>query len=242
MTLDQFITDTHELTDWLKKRFQQDKVVLAGHSWGSLLGMHVIARHPDDYSAFVAVSPAINWLEGARISYEFTLNTAQQKQDTTALATLKRIGKPDDGFLSDEGAYKQHRALVEKYGGVLHQNLKLPHSQLLLRSKEYSLLDLLKTRKIARLSAPLVKEIFPKLDLKSQIPAVEVPVYFFLGRYDYNCPSELAADYYNSLQAPFKELIWFEESAHSACWEESDKFNALVMEKLLPAKSEGVPK
>ncbi|WP_247237983.1 alpha/beta fold hydrolase [Telluribacter sp. SYSU D00476] len=243
MTLDQFIADTHELTQWLKQRFNQDKVVLLGHSWGGLLGMHVIARHPVDYTAFVAVSPVTNGPESERLSYEFTLNTAQQKQDTVALATLKRIGNPVNGIYRDGwSALKQQRDLVQKYGGVLHQNLKLPHSQIFLRSREYSLLDLLKTKKIIRLSAPMAKDIWPEMDLKNQIPVVKVPVYFCLGRYDYNCPSELVADYYESLQAPYKELIWFEESAHAACLEESDKFNALVMEKLVPENNKGVPK
>jgi len=80
----------------------------------------------------------------------------------------------------------------------------------------------------------MVREIWPKMDLKSQIPAVKVPVYFCLGKYDYNCPSTLVADYYESLQAPFKELIWFNESAHAPCLEEPQKFNALLRERVLP--------
>jgi proline iminopeptidase len=232
MTLDQFIADTYELTNWLKKRFQQDKVVLVGHSWGGLLGMHVVAKHPTDYSALIAVSPGVNWLKGLQLSYEFTRNTAQQKQDTLALATLNRIGKPENGFFKDESAFKLHRDILQKYGGVLHQNHKLTEIQFFLRSTEYRLWDLLKARKIRRAAAPMAKEIFPKLDLKTQIPAVKVPVYFCLGRHDYISPSELAADYYQSLQAPVKTLVWFEESAHAACWEESEKFNAFLEEIL----------
>ncbi|QHV94315.1 alpha/beta fold hydrolase [Spirosoma endbachense] len=233
MRMDQFIADAYELTIWLKKHFGQDKLFLVGHSWGGLLGMHVIAKHPDDYRAFVAVSPVSNGPQSEQLSYEFTLNSAQQKQDTAAVATLKRIGPPENGLYKEGlGALKQQRNLVQKYGGALHQNLRMPGSQLFLRSREYSLLDLLKTNKIQRLSYPMVQTIWPLMDLKAQIPVIKVPVYFCLGRYDYNCPSTLVANYYNSLQAPFKELIWFEESAHLPCWEEPQKFNALLQEKL----------
>jgi pimeloyl-ACP methyl ester carboxylesterase len=36
MNIDQFIADTRELTLHLLKRFQKDRLVLVGHSWGSL--------------------------------------------------------------------------------------------------------------------------------------------------------------------------------------------------------------
>lgn len=235
MTLEQFIADTHELTDWLKKQFNQDKIVLVGHSWGGLLGMHVIDKHPDNYHALVAISPVSNGLQSERLSYEFTLKTAQHKQDTTALATLKRIGAPSNGLYKDGlSALKQQRDLVQKYGGAFHQNIQATSSQIFRRSKEYGLLDYLKFNKIVRLSSPIIEKIWPTLDLKSQIPAVKVPVYFCLGRYDYNCPSSLVADYYDFLQAPSKELVWFTESAHAGCWEEPQKFNALLTEKVLP--------
>lgn len=235
MTLEQFIADTHELTTWLKKRFNQAKLVLVGHSWGSVLGLHVIARYPDDYQAFVAVSPLTNGPLSEQASYQFTLNRAQQQQDTLAMATLKRIGTPINGLYREGlSALKQQRELVKKYGGALHTNLKLPGSQLFLRSKEYSFMDLLKTKKIQRLSYPMLQRIWPTLDLKTQIPAIKVPIYFCLGRYDNNCPSSLVADYYEFLQAPKKELIWFEESAHLPCWEEPQTFNSLLKERLHP--------
>ncbi|RAI75570.1 hypothetical protein HMF3257_17915 [Spirosoma telluris] len=74
------------------------------------------------------------------------------------------------------------------------------------------------------------------MDLKTQILALTIPIYFCLGRYDFNCPATLVADYYESLMAPVKELIWFEESAHLPCWEEPQTFNVLLIEKLKPER------
>ena len=240
MTLDQFVADTHALTKWLQQRFNQRKIVLVGHSWGGLLGMHVIAKHPDDYQAFMAVSPISNRPGSEQVSYEFTLNNAQQKQDAGALATLQQIGPPENGlYKGGLPALKQQRALVQKYGGVVHTYLKMPGSQIYLRSKEYSLLSLLKVNKIQRLHSPMIQTLWPAIDLKKQVPAVNVPIYFCLGRYDNNCPSTLVADYFESVQAPYKELIWFDGSAHLPCWEEPQKFNALVKEKLAIRSDKG---
>jgi pimeloyl-ACP methyl ester carboxylesterase len=63
-------------------------------------------------------------------------------------------------------------------------------------------------------------------ELVHEVSAVQVPVYFFLGRYDYNTPSELAAAYLQTLSAPSKKVVWFEESAHFPFLEEPAKFAA----------------
>jgi pimeloyl-ACP methyl ester carboxylesterase len=62
--------------------------------------------------------------------------------------------------------------------------------------------------------------------LSEEVKALAVPVYFFLGGYDYTAPSELAAEYLASLSAPDKGLRWFEQSAHFPFLEESAKFSA----------------
>lgn len=235
MTLDQFVADTHELTNWLKSHFNQDKIFLVGHSWGGLLALHVINKYPADYTALVAISPITDGPHSEQLSYKFTVDAAQQRQDTAALTTLQRMGPPVNGvYKGGISDLKQQRYFVQKYGGVYHQDLGGKVYGILRRSKEYNILDYLKTNKIARLNSPMIEAIWPTLDLKNQIPAVTVPVYFCLGRYDYNCPATLVADYCQSLQAPFKEVIWFEESAHHLCSEEAQKFNALIKEKLLP--------
>jgi proline iminopeptidase len=55
-----------------------------------------------------------------------------------------------------------------------------------------------------------------------------------LGKYDYEVPSVLAEQYFKIIEAPKKELIWFEKSAHFAYTEENEKFNDLLINHLLP--------
>jgi pimeloyl-ACP methyl ester carboxylesterase len=64
---------------------------------------------------------------------------------------------------------------------------------------------------------------------------VEIPVHFCLGRHDYEVPSVLSAKYFETLRAPGKQLVWFERSAHMANTEEKDKFNAFMIDTVLPA-------
>lgn len=63
---------------------------------------------------------------------------------------------------------------------------------------------------------------FDYIDL---IPELEVRVYFFIGHNDYNTPYKLVEEYYQIIEAPKKELVVFEISAHSPFFAESEKFN-----------------
>ncbi|MGL4374780.1 MAG: hypothetical protein ACRCS6_13380, partial [Turicibacter sp.] len=51
-------------------------------------------------------------------------------------------------------------------------------------------------------------------NLLREIKKVEVPVHFIQGMYDQITPNELVTSLFNQLEAPNKELILFEESAH----------------------------
>jgi pimeloyl-ACP methyl ester carboxylesterase len=67
-----------------------------------------------------------------------------------------------------------------------------------------------------------------------QATQLEVPVYFLIGRHDVNAPPVLTEQYYEVLNAPHKELIWFEHSGHNPWVTESDTFVGVVVNKILP--------
>ncbi|MBP2638785.1 MAG: alpha/beta hydrolase, partial [Firmicutes bacterium] len=61
-----------------------------------------------------------------------------------------------------------------------------------------------------------------------QVPELKVPVYFFLGLYDYVTPTPSVEEYCKVLKAPYKEIIWFELSAHRMDVEEPEKFQSVI--------------
>lgn len=74
----------------------------------------------------------------------------------------------------------------------------------------------------------------PEVDPFKSVPEIGVPVFFMMGRYDQECPSEIAERYFGAVEAPVKELIWFGRSAHLPNSEERDLFNKVMVEKVLP--------
>lgn len=78
--------------------------------------------------------------------------------------------------------------------------------------------------------------VYPQLwdvDFRVQATQLEVPVYFLIGRHDVNAPPVLAEEYFELLNAPYKEFIWFEYSGHNPWVTESTEFVDVVVNKVL---------
>ena len=73
------------------------------------------------------------------------------------------------------------------------------------------------------------------LNLVKAVPALQMPVFFFLGRHDHMVVAETSVAYFDRLTAPSKRLVWFEESAHDPPVEEPAKFNGAMAELVRPA-------
>ena len=106
-------------------------------------------------------------------------------------------------------------------------------STLDLFAPEYSLRDLVNLKQGNRASIEYLWDDLLAINLFDQIPEMNVPVFFLTGRHDYVVPYELVEAYYYYLKAPYKELIWFENSAHSPLYEESDLFNQILIQQIL---------
>ena len=77
--------------------------------------------------------------------------------------------------------------------------------------------------------------VYPQLwnvDFREQAKQLEVPAYLLLGRYDVNAPV-LAEEYLAKLNAPHKELIWFDHSGHDPWVTEGSRFVDVIVDKVL---------
>ena len=74
-------------------------------------------------------------------------------------------------------------------------------------------------------------------DLTKRIQKLDIPVYFFHGKYDYTVSYLLAKVYLDELQAPLKGFYTFEHSAHSPMFEEPDRIKQILQEDILAGKN-----
>jgi pimeloyl-ACP methyl ester carboxylesterase len=230
LTVDTYVNDTFALVNYLRVRFDQDKIYLVGHSWGTIPGLLVVRNHPELFHAYIGASQVVNLFEMETIGLRFARQQAETDSNFEALAAMEDISPPYlEDNLNDLGTQRRWLAY---YGGSLRNVSIADGLHTLLTSPEYSLADIIAFFGMGT-SAGHVWPQLANLDFFTQVPELEVPVYFFTGRYDYQTPFELTERYFDVLKAPHKELIWFESSAHIMKMSDPDHYQNMLIEKVL---------
>ena len=231
MTLDQFVADLNQLVGILKRRFGQSKVVLAGHSWGTNIGIAYAQAHPENVSAYIGIGQIANAAESERRSYAFTVAQAKKRGDAEALVDLTKIGPPP--YPTD--ALLIQRGWLDKFGGAWHKPTSM--FQLMLTSYKASELtwyDGVKFNAGIDFSLKALGPQIDKIDWMGKATRFAVPVFIVAGRHDRNSDANLAHEYFDKIGAPVKQFKWFEQSAHSPPFEEPAEFNAFMINDVLP--------
>ena len=210
---------------YLCQRFKQKKIYVLGESWGSALGILLVQRYPELFSAFIGTGQMVAFAETEVRDYELALKMAKEQRDTKLVEKLKKQGLPPyygkdvvwkvfsyNQYLHD---YMTKNPKIERPGYNTFRDLAGP---------EYGLYD--KVNFLLGLVTTFT-HVYPQLynvDLRKQAIKLAVPVYFVEGRHDIDAPPALTEEYFNALKAPHKEFIWFEHSGHSPWINERDKF------------------
>lgn len=231
LTLEQLIADTHELTAILKQRFHTQKIYLVGHSWGACLGLLVAARYAQDYYAYVAISQPVCLTENEEISYQWVLDTAIARGNRKAVRQLQAIGRPQQGrYTSGFQAIATKGKWIRALGGTLYGQNALPVMLgVILRSPVYNGLDLFNYIRGEQLAVSQLWRTIEALDLR-QITRLDLPLYLFHGKDDYQAVYPLAEAWFRAVQAPRKAMVALDRVAHGALFEEPDRFLELMLQ------------
>ena len=232
MTIAQFVRDLDEVVEMVRQRFEKDKVVLLGHSWGTVPGTIYAALHPEKISAYIGIAQIADVPQGRRLSYAFAVAEARKRRNAKAISELEIIGPPPYASVNEMLTAGKW---VERFGGVFHADLstgKLIWSAL--STDEANLIDLVRFGQGNRFSLIQLEDEISRLNLSERYLSFDVPVFFLLGRYDRHVPAILSEQYFARIKAPFKGIVWFEQSAHNPPFEEPVKFNQVLIEQVLP--------
>lgn len=231
ITKDVYVEDAHNVVLYLKERFCKDKIIIVGHSFGSVLGVWLAKKYPEDISAYFGVGQCVDYLRNEEISYDWALDEAIRVGYKKGVKTLKKIGRPVNGRYehAHQRSLMRQRAVLHRLGGATFANRKPYWQELLFHDvpimfKEYRIRGLVKYIKgLAYVTRQPVANENP--DFLNSARELNVPVFLLLGRYDFNCPCSLANEWFDALTAPVKKLVWFDKSAHSPQWEEPKEWN-----------------
>jgi pimeloyl-ACP methyl ester carboxylesterase len=238
LTVDQYTDDIIALSEHLQERFDEEKIYLVGHSWGSIIGVRAVQQRPDLYHAYIGTAQMVNVLESDQIIYLKMLDYASQAGDSKYMQSLEKQGPPPyngknpiipyANLLSREYQVFETRATTNqtyiKDGDLL---------KLMLRQPEYGWLDRVHNLLGLKNTFNVVYPQLQAFDFREDATELDLPVYLISGRNDSNAPTWLTEDYFNQIEAPAKQLIYFEDSGHGMIWQEAERFYDVMVNMVL---------
>lgn len=220
LTTDVLVEDLLALTDYVRGELQQSKVLLIGHSFGTYIGTKAAAKAPDKFHAYVGIGQVADSVASEMDGLSYTLSQAAAAGNEKDVQRLEQLRES-----IETGESYTPRDLVRKYGGaarLIDDNKDYYIG--FLTSPEYNGLDVIRYL----LGVGATQELLLREEAEHHLPALvdqlELPTYFVMGQYDYMTSAKAAQQFFDELQAPVKEFVLFEHSAHYPQFEEKDAF------------------
>ncbi|HEY3785815.1 MAG TPA: alpha/beta hydrolase [Steroidobacteraceae bacterium] len=235
LTRERMIDDAEEMATWARKQFGKRKIFVLGHSWGSFLGLQLAERHPDWFYAYIGVGQLIDGPESERRGWQFAMDAARHAGNTEAVRELESIAPyaSPGKLVPIKDLYVQRKWLGFYGGAMAYRHDNQADSDLAWLSPDYDDQSIRRIWEGNKFATPYLLPETVALDLSS-IHKLAIPLILLEGRHDRNENSDVAAAWFDTVQAPEKHLVWFEHSAHIPMTEEPGKFFLSLMRLARP--------
>lgn len=226
LSVDRMLADLDELVDYARERFGQEKVVIVGHSWGTVLGTLYLQEHPEKVTEYVGVGQFVDTSEGAHLATTTAIERARAAGDNEdAAAMAANLAELDEAAAA--GGYGvagwttefENRALSSAYlacegeKGLAHGIATgLASPTINLQDVRWFLSnDSIET--VYGRQQPLL-DTLASYDLRQAGLEFQVPVSYVGGSCDWVTPTPLAQAYAASLTAPSVDFHLIEDAGH----------------------------
>jgi pimeloyl-ACP methyl ester carboxylesterase len=236
--IERYVDDAIEVAEHLRQRYGKKKLVLVGHSWGTIVGMKAALKRPDLFYAYVGIGQVISTRENERISFEYAMARAKAESNQEALRDLASIAPyPGSQPITRERIIVA-RKWPQYYGGLsaFRSNSGYFFDGPLL-SPEYDRKQVRDIDQGSLLTLARVLPEFVQVDFTG-VKRFPIPVVMFLGRHDYTTPTAPTEAWLAQVKAPSKKAVWFERSAHMIPWEEPGKTLVSLLTYVKPLTQE----
>ena len=240
LTLDQAVADTVELTNYLRDRFGEEKIYLLGESWGTTLGVLAVQQHPELYHAYIGSGQMVSQRVTDQIIWRDLLAYADRTGNGELYDQVLTLGEPP--YRDTPWAYtfvmgnypllETEYTPPEAYRQRGQSSGIGPYGIL---ASEYSFVD---KANVIRGLVDTFSVMYPqlqKVDFRTDVPSLDVPVYLLDGANELRGRRELALQWFAQLEAPSKKMIPYPDAGHSVVFEEADAFLQLMNEEIVPA-------
>jgi len=228
-TIELMLSDLFEIIQYLKKKYNKQKIIILGHSWGSVLGSIFIKKYPEEIAYYIGVGQVIGFMENERVGYQKVKAVIIEANDKKTLKKLEAIGdypgeKYDDKFM---GKCTKMRRIQGKYNLAVKMDLSIFITAF--KSPIFKFSDLSALIKGFKANEKTL-EFLGTFDLKLEPAEYKVPIYYILGENDWQTPYVIAQEYFNTINAPNKSFYLIPNAGHMTMLDQPQLFFEALLE------------
>jgi pimeloyl-ACP methyl ester carboxylesterase len=229
ITVDRMVQDGIELTEYLLKHLGKKKIIIVGHSFGSILGVGMAKARPDLFYAYVGTGQVGDETKNYFVAYDALLEKAKAISNQQAFDELSRVGPPP--YESGEG-YRVQRKWANAFEGA--DEFLFGTIGLALVAPGNSVQDINDSGDGQELSAERLVSQTKSSGPKDLGLEFSIPMFFIQGAEDFTTPPSLARTYLDSIKAPRKEFVAINGGGHFAVFMRSDQFLQELVVRVRP--------
>jgi pimeloyl-ACP methyl ester carboxylesterase len=228
ITIKRMTDDGVELAEWLLKSLRKDKIILVGHSWGSILGVFMVKAKPQLFYAFVGTGQVGDPAQSYTIAHRELLKKAEAIGEQRALRELREIGPPPYADGRGYGVQRKWSNLFEGADFFISSMFGLA-----LAAPGYTVRDITDWFDGQSLSGGRLVPETSALEANALGGDYALPVFVIQGAEDFTTPTSLADSFVNSIRAPSKAFVAI-EGGHFAVFMKPAAFLDQLVTRVLP--------
>ncbi len=239
MTLQQLASDAIEVTNYLCGRFNKEKIFIMAHSGGTAFAIKAVESYPELFYAYIGIAQVTCQKESEKMCYRYMLNQYLADGNTKMVAELKKypILEHDSLILSFFNSVLRDKTQHDLGIGTMHNMRSIIKDVFLAvwTCRAYTVKEKLNIwiSKFSFIKRSGLRYQLLNSDIPRDVPELDIPVYFFSGKYDLTVNKDLSKKYLNNLTSPVKGFYTFNNSAHSPMFEEPQKLKEILIKDVL---------
>lgn len=232
MSLARVSQDGVELAGFLCRHLGKRKIIVLGHSWGTMVGLGMVHARPDLFSAYVGTGQVVSIAEKEPIDYARTMARLRADHDADGIRALAAVGPPPyhtvDQLMVERSLSSRHDLPAER--DLLRNMLPIA-----LTAPDWSLWDLYESMQSSKYAEGATFDADASYDARQFGTGFAMPFFIINGRDDHVTPADLARRYFDSIRAPVKQFVALNGAGHSAVLTEPDAFLRELVARVRPA-------
>jgi pimeloyl-ACP methyl ester carboxylesterase len=232
MSLPRVTQDGVELAQFLCRHLGKRKIIVLGHSWGTMAGLGMVVRRPDLFSAYVGTGQVVSIAEKEPVIYARAMERLRAVHDEVGIRTLSASGAPP---YRSELPKRVERTMSERTDIPAERDILRDLIPVALVAPGWSLWDIYRSLQASDYAEDATFDADASYDARTFGTDLRLPFFIINGELDHVTPTDLARRYFDKVHAPVKQFVVLNGAGHSAVLTEPDVFLHELVTRVRPS-------